>query len=216
MKNWGQIAAIFLLVLTACNEEDYHYPDVVTNLVELETDGSSNIHLIRTDDGAIYFPDKIIAFKDATPDSLYRVNCTYQPLDESGGKATLYNVKGVLSPFPKEPSYFKDGIKTDPLKITSIWNSGGYINLHLGVMTKGGKHKYHFLNLGKSKNSMGKSTQLIQLFHSQEKDPEAYTQEIFLSCPLRKLDLHSGDSIIFSINTYEGVKVYKFLHQEAL
>ena len=63
---------------------------------------------------------------------------------------------------------------------------------------------------------MGKSTQLIQLFHSQEKDPEAYTQEIFLSCPLRKLDLHSGDSIIFSINTYEGVKVYKFLHQEAL
>jgi hypothetical protein len=51
------------------------------------------------------------------------------------------------------------------LKITSIWNSGGYINLHLGVMTKGGAHKYHFLNLGKSKNSIGKSTQLIQLFH---------------------------------------------------
>ena len=108
----------------------------------------------------------------------------------------------------------KEGIKTDPVKITSIWKSGGYINLHLGVLTKGRAHKYHFLNLGKSRNSMGKATQRIQLFHSQEEDPEAYTREIFLSCPLNKLDLQSGDSIIFSINTYEGIKVYTFMHEK--
>lgn len=61
---------------------------------------------------------------------------------------------------------------------------------------------------------MGKATQRIQLFHSQEEDPEAYTREIFLSCPLNKLDLQSGDSIIFSINTYEGIKVYTFMHEK--
>ena len=195
MKYKGYIVTAFLLALSACNKEDYHYPDVITDLVELETDSSSNIHLIRTDDGVLYSPDKTIAFKDSTPDS-------------------LYNVHSVISPFPKGPDFFKEGIKTDPVKITSIWKSGGYINLHLGVLTKGRAHKYHFLNLGKSRNSMGKATQRIQLFHSQEEDPEAYTREIFLSCPLNKLDLQSGDSIIFSINTYEGIKVYTFMHEK--
>lgn len=214
MKYKGYIVTAFLLALSACNKEDYHYPDVITDLVELETDSSSNIHLIRTDDGVLYSPDKTIAFKDSTPDSLYRVRCTYLPINEGGGKATLYNVHSVISPFPKGPDFFKEGIKTDPVKITSIWKSGGYINLHLGVLTKGGAHKYHFLNLGKSRNSMGKATQRIQLFHSQEEDPEAYTREIFLSCPLNKLDLQSGDSIIFSINTYEGIKVYTFMHEK--
>ena len=174
MKYKGYIVTAFLLALSACNKEDYHYPDVITDLVELETDSSSNIHLIRTDDGVLYSPDKTIAFKDSTPDSLYRVRCTYLPINEGGGKATLYNVHSVISPFPKGPDFFKEGIKTDPVKITSIWKSGGYINLHLGVLTKGRAHKYHFLNLGKSRNSMGKATQRIQLFHSQEEDPEAY------------------------------------------
>ena len=49
MKYKGYIVTAFLLALSACNKEDYHYPDVITDLVELETDSSSNIHLIRTE-----------------------------------------------------------------------------------------------------------------------------------------------------------------------
>ena len=208
MRVWKTFCAGLLLSLTACSEDDYHYPDVVTDMVEMETDSKGYIHLIRTDEGAEYSPNKSITFEKATPDSLYRVRCIYQPAEDSS--CTLYNITLLVSPFPVGPSSFKE-ILTNPVKVTSVWQSGNYVNLHLGIMTQGGTHKYQFINQGIQRNSIGKNTLHLLLYHDQNEDPEAYTREVFLSCPLTRLNLQSGDSIHITLNTYEGEKVYSFL-----
>ena len=212
MRSCGKyISLVFLLIAVACSKDDYHYPSVVTDFIELETDNSCNVKLIRTDDGIEYTPDRVVSLEKSTPDSMYRVRCTYLPSDEEAKKASIYNVSATISPFPVNPDYFHDGIITDPVKITSVWQGGDYINLHLGIMTKGGSHGFHFIKTNAIKKSSGHQTQEILLYHSQGDDPEAYTRDVYLSCPLSKLNLHSGDSILFYINTYDGIQNFKFL-----
>lgn len=198
----------FLCLSAGCErEEAYHYPDVLTDLVEIETDAKSNIKLLRTDDGAEYALSRAIELQKSTPDSLYRMRCTFQIRED--GKCTLYATNQVLAPFPVTPEEFKKEIRQDPVKITSSWRSGGYVNLHLGLLAKEDKHAFRFIYKGIRKNTAGTDTHLFLFHHDKGTDTEAYTREVFLSCPLKKLNISENDSVCMSINTYDGIKEIK-------
>lgn len=199
-----------ILLLWACKDEDYHYPDLLTDMVEIDTDNSRNIKLLRSDDGKEYSLSKKALLEDGTPDSTYRVRCRFCIDDER--TVTLYGLSILQSPHPELPAHFNDSILVDPVKITSVWKSGNYINLHLGVMTKQEKtQKLHFVKTELQPAANGKQRIDLTLFHNQNNDPEAFTKEVFMSCPLQSLDLEDGDSIYMHITTYEGLKTYGFV-----
>lgn len=197
--------------MTACQKDTYHYLDVLTELVEGHTDSQGQLVSVRLDDGKVYPLTKAIPFKDSTPDSTYRLRCTYLPESES---ATVYTASTVFSPHPVTSDYFKEGVKNDPVKVTSVWLSRTYLNMHLGIMTHHDEtHKYHFIKEIAS-SAEGRKRVTIQLYHDQGTDLEAYTQEMFASCPLSTLPLQPGDSLYLHIHTYDGWQYYGFEYQK--
>lgn len=200
------IPLLFPFIWAGCDSDDiYHYPDVQTDLVEIETDAKSNIKLLRTDNGETFTLIHAVELQKSTPDSLYRMRCTFQLKEDK--KCTLYATNQVLSPFPVTPEEFNKKVKQDPVKIISSWMSGGYINLHLGILSQEGKHAFRFIYQGATKNVDGTNTHSFLLYHDKGTDPEAYTRDVFLSCPLKKLDITAKDAVNLSINTYEGIKI---------
>lgn len=209
MKKLRTILCTVALLALACSEDSYHYPDAITDFVELETGSGKRIIFIRTDEGKIYKPTTSIGLKDATTDSTYRVRCTYAP--EENNRAQIFNVNGVVSPHPTTADSFEEGLIADPVKVVSIWKSGEYINFHLGVMSKGGVHTFHFIKDPKLTLSGGVQVLKLNLYHAQGDDPEAYTRDVFLSCPLSKCGLQTGDSILVSVQTYEKKETFRFV-----
>lgn len=212
MKLRTILGILGLLALTACSkDEDYHYPNAITDFVELDTDRIGKIMFIRTDDGQLLRPAQSIKLQDATTDSTYRVRCTYYPEKEGDNHVQLYNVNGVVSPHPVTADQFEEGLITDPLKVVSIWKSGEYINCHLGVLTKGAKHTFHFIKEPMKETASGNQILKVTLYHAQGNDPEAFTRDAYLSCPLSKTGLQPGDSILFSVQTYDKMETFRFI-----
>lgn len=203
------LLAVVLILFASCKNDDYHYPDLLTDLVEADTDGNGFIKLIRTDDQKVYHLSDAVKLEGATPDSTYRARGRFELKDEY--TVTLYGLSPVISPDPENEDYFKGEVKNDPVKITSVWKTGNYINLHLGVMTKQeATHKFHFVKYEIQELSGGHHAIDISLYHDRDEDSEAFTKELFLSCPLYSLELNEGDSIRLLINTYEGERIFRF------
>lgn len=207
-SNWWLIGGLLLLI--SCKKDDYHYPDVVTDLVDTETNAAQQLERIRTDAGEELQLVEPMLFEKSTPDSTYRIRCRYQLLE--GQKVKLYAAAAILAPEPQDSAYFKGEFRHDPVKVTSVWKSGHYLNLHLGIMTKlDKKHGLNFLKQKHQKTVDGKQVWHVQLYHDQGGDPEAFTRETFMSCPLQSLKLAVGDSIYLHIHTYDGLKTFGFV-----
>ena len=118
------IFALLLVCLASCKKDDYHYPDLLTDMVEVDTDGNGIFRILRTDDKTEYLIQDNIGFEDNRPDTTYRVRCRFSI--ESKETVALYGIKLIASPHPELESYFKSGVKKDPVKLISIWKSGDY------------------------------------------------------------------------------------------
>ena len=80
-----------------------------------------------------------------------------------------------------------------------MWRSGGYLNLHLGLMTTGvGTHQYAFCQ-----DSVGHYS-LLHLRPSN--DQESYTNDVYMSMPVPE----DVDSLTFSVYTYDGIYTRTF------
>lgn len=206
------LISVFCILLIGCSKDKFHYPDALTNLVEADTDNQGNLKLIRTDEGEAFKPSTSVHLKDATPDSTYRVLCMYQSLEHS--QADIYKMNGILcssNPIAIEDLKEDDLLSNDPVKLTSIWCSSKYVNLRLGVMTKDEEKQIsRFILTGKHTTAGGQQAFHLQLSHDQNNDPEAYTKDCYLSCPLKTLEPQKGDSIYFTLHTYEGVSTTGF------
>ncbi len=204
--------ALGLLVLVSCNkDDDYVYPSVITEFVDAQTNESSSINAIKTDNGYIYTLQNTIQGNNLTPDSTYRAYCKYEINEQDSTVAKVYTMKLILSPTPININSFQAEIKTDPATIKSIWRGGNYINIVLSVMVHGDTtHTYHFIDKGYIQNSDGSKTENILLYHNRQNDVEGWTEDVYLSIPLKKYYnvLSEGDQIQFDLNTYNGMKSY--------
>lgn len=196
---------VFLLSNEGCQEDDYVYPDVLTEFTEVQTNDEGILTYLLTDQGDKYQILEREGLDGLTPDSIYRTLCVYQITDVEKETVQLYSAQKVLSMLPKPASAFSDGIRTDPLDIQSIWLSGKYLNMVLLPMAKDKSHIFHFVENSLTQDNEGRAQLELTLYHDQNGDYEAFTRKTYLSIPLwgygNKLD--TGDRIVLHIQTYE-------------
>ena len=214
MKLFKKIMTILFTacMISACGEDEYVYPDVVTEFVCLQTDGQGTGYRLITDDGkSMDIPTDRCPTDKLTPDSIYRIISKYIPM---GNEAKVYALQAVNAPLPKPESEF-ESIHTDAVNIQSIWRSGDYLNLILQVMVKDQKHQFAFIDKGITQDTEGKQTLSITLFHNRNNDVEGFNQKAYLSIPLWHYNglLNPGDTIQLHLNTYkEGMTSRSYIY----
>lgn len=212
-----KIKILFLtaILLCACGkEEEFIYPDVLTEFVCLKTDGQGKGVQLITDEGKTWnIPETQQPTDELTPDSIYRVISKYVPFSETG-EADVYVLQSVIAPLPKAESKFEETY-TDAVSIQSIWRSGDYLNLILQVMVKDQKHEFAFIDQGITTHEDGTRTLSLMLYHNRNNDVEGFNRKAFLSVPLWHYQdlLTPGDLIEFQLNTYkEGMTSRTFIY----
>jgi len=186
--------ALMLLCLCGCSkDEDDSMPAYKMELAEIDTDHEGRVTVVRFDNGATYTIEQKITAE--TADTTYRCMCTY--IVDANQKLSVYGLTHVFSANPRQRADFKT-FAYDPVKLTSSWKSGGYLNLRIGLLTTDeGSHRFGFCE-----DSVVNRKVYITLLHARpEKDAESYTKDMFLSIPLKQYDC---DSVIVRVSTYEG------------
>lgn len=201
-----------VVLLTACGEEEYVFPDLITEMSCLRTDSKGFGTQIITDEGTIWHLQEGSRPDSLTADSLYRVVSRFAPVADS--EAVAYSFWKVISPLPKPKSEY-ESIHLDPVDIQSIWQSGDYLNMVLQVMVKDKEHELSFIDNGITSNANGTQTLHLTLFHHRKDDVEGFMQKYYLSVPLWHYEgkLNKGDTIVFELYTYkEGMTQRTFTY----
>ena len=190
------------MLLTACGEDEYVYPDLVTEFSCLTTDAKGYGTQIVTDEGKVWHLQEGNRPNKLTPDSTYRVVSRFAPIDDT--YATAYSLWKAISPIP-QPENMYETIHTDPVSIQSIWKSGNYLNLILQIKVKDKQHELSFIDNGIVANEDGTQTLTITLFHDRKDDVEGFDEKHYLSVPLwyYQENLKQGDHIVIHLNTYK-------------
>ena len=214
MKTFLNIACILFAtqILSACGEEEYVYPDLITEMSCLRTDSDGFGHQIVTDEGTVWNllednrPDSL------TADSTYRIVSRFEPINQSEARA--YSFWPVIASLPQPENEYPT-IKTDPVSLQSIWRSGDYLNMVLQVTVKDQEHELSFIENGISDHADGTRSLTLTLFHDRKNDVEGFDQKFYLSVPLWHYEgkLNKGDQIVFQLNTYkEGMTSRTFTY----
>ena len=201
-----------VVLLTACGEEEYVFPDLITEVSCRRTDSKGFGTQIITDEGTIWHLQEGSRPDSLTADSLYRVVSRFAPVADS--EAVAYSFWKVISPLPKPESEY-ESIHLDPVDIQSIWQSGDYLNMVLQVMVKDKEHELSFIDNGITSNANGTQTLHLTLFHHRKDDVEGFMQKYYLSVPLWHYQgkLNKGDTIVFELYTYkEGMTQRTFTY----
>lgn len=204
-----------IMTFSSCQDDEYVYPSVLTEFVDISTSPSGKLTYIHNDDGMVYKINERSGLEGFTPDSIYRAISIFEPESdkEKVNCATMYSCQFVISAIPIPEESLNYGIKTDPLDIDRIWRSGKYINLILDIMAKNKAHRLNFIMNGVSENNDGSKTLNLTIYHDCNGDYEAYTKKAYASIPLWPYEdiLSDGDKIILHINTYkEGMTIREF------
>ncbi len=207
------LSLICFFLLVSCKEDDYVYPNVLTEFIDVQTDDTGTITYLVADNGSRYAVQPREGLDGLKADTLYRTISIYEFLSaesaENEAEVILYSSYQVLSPDPIATSDFKDSIYTDPVDIQSIWLSGNYLNMILQVHRKDQTHTFQFLKDDTTCTSPTGRILCLLLYHNSHNDYEAFTDPVYLSVPLRHLQLESGDSIRFYLNTYKEGTTYR-------
>lgn len=201
-----------VVLLTACGEEEYVFPDLITEMSCLRTDSKGFGTQIITDEGTIWHLQEGSRPDSLTADSLYRVVSRFAPVADS--EAVAYSFWEVISPLPKPENEY-GSIHMDPVSIQSIWRSGDYLNMVLQVKVKDQEHELSFIDNGVVTNTDGSQTLTLSLFHDRKNDVEGFDQKFYLSVPLWHYQgkLNKGDAIVFQLYTYkEGMTTRTFIY----
>ena len=173
------------------------YPNVVTEFAVIRTNDAGTMVEFTTDDGRTYaISNPQEGFKKSFR---YRAVCGYVP---DAQKAFLRHAT--------EAYLLHDStalaISPDPIKVTSVWQSGRYINMHLSPLTQGGRQYWGY----RIENVSGKTTH-ISLHHRQNGDPLSYTTTVYASLHVDSLTtIPAGDSLALHIKTFNGEQVWAF------
>lgn len=194
-------------LLTSCSDDDdFVYPDIFNEFVDLTTDSDGTVNLLTTDSGNSWKVPPIKGLSGLTADTIYRVVVKFVPgTSQNNEMAILYSSEGVIAPVPMPASTFKE-IKIDPVKIQSIWRAGEYVNIILNVLVKDKIHRYSFIQNSYEYIGDGKKRLTITLYHDNNSDVLAFYRTVYLSIPLwaYKSSLNKGDEIEVNINTYDN------------
>lgn len=189
--------------LCGCRREtsDGRYWGLMSDIAMLRIGSDSCVQELILDSGERYeVPHRVSAgMRDTT------LRCFVSYSKEEGGRVALYSLKRAFTQAAYPAESFKlqnagsgenwvGGLPRYPMKVVSMWKSGGYLNMHLGMLTTGkGKHTFAFC-----KDSVG----CYSLLHLRPaNDMESYTEDAYLSMPFPERE----DSVRFTVYTYDGL-----------
>lgn len=194
--------AAAMMVLSGCEKDDDgdRYPLLISDIVMLGICSDSCVNEMILDNGErLKVEERLMS---NTKDTTLRCFVSYELKDR---KVDIYNISRVFTQEAFPPVAFcitnpgsdanwVDGLPRYPMKVTSIWRSGDYLNMHLGLMTTGAeKHSFAFCE-----DSVG----YYSLLHLRPaKDEESYTQDMYMSMPFPE----ELDNLHFSVYTYDGI-----------
>ena len=102
-----------------------------------------------------------------------------------------------------------DDVKTDPVRMESVWigKSKKYLNLSLYLMSGYTTDEKAVHKIGCNRDSLyqnadGTKTLRLTFYHDQAGVPEYYSQRIYVSIPIQTI---GADSIWLNVNTYDGL-----------
>ena len=190
------------LLLLSCGDDDFEYPNIVTELAEITISSSAeNLIQFSTDKGERWTVVNKVKLEGIKSDSIYRTIATYEPQSED--KAILYNLQFPIASLPINEAEVEGAIKTDPVEMQRMWKTDRYLNAVVEVMVKDKKHSFAFIDKGYRYNSNGTKTLQLLLSHDRDNDIEGFTEKVYLSIPIwtYENELQAGDSICFELNT---------------
>lgn len=200
------IILILALTLAACSNDTYIAPNYEMEFVDVQTDAAGTGSSLITDRGeCLSIINPLTALK---ADTTYRY-VAYLIRQGNGVEvaASLRAICDTPKAFPEED------IKTDSVKMQSIWRGSHYVNLTLLVPHRDRQHEFSYIDRGIVQAGDGHKTLCIQLYHDANNDMPAFSTTCYLSCSLKPYEhlLQTGrDSIHFIINEYKkGQATYR-------
>lgn len=192
---WG-----LLILMTACGEDDYYYPSVKLEFVTIEAGEDGRIQTLLPDKGASLPVLEDRTGSSISPNTSRRVMSNYEVL--SGG-AKIYSLQSLITPVPKpvDDPVYKDGIKTDPVEVVSIWLGRDYLNMILNLKVSTGKgHTFGIVEDTSELETKGIVDML--LYHDANSDEEYYNRRAYISVPLAQyIDRENPEQIKIKFNT---------------
>lgn len=204
----GFIACVF--VLSACDEDEYTYPSLITEFTDLYNDSTSGRTMIENDNGDAYVLSSTLSSLEQG--AVYRVISGYELTGGYVGNykvAVLYTLTAVDLLYETEDSTSI----CDPTGVTALWRGGNYINFHLNPKTQGGTHEWDYRrdSVVVAADS-AYMTHYLSLYHIQGEDPTSYSTTVYAGIYLPSTAINEGDSIVFSVQTFEGVRTWHFMY----
>ncbi len=195
------VLLIMIVCLASCKSDgddasDF-YPNVVTEFATVQTDAEGTMTQFTTDDERTYTISN--PQKGYSKNARYRSVCGYVA---DGQAATLYSLTGAYMLHDSTELAYEP----DPIKVTSVWKSGRYINMHLSPLTQGGT-QYWGYRIGETNDG----TTHVSLHHRQNGDPQSYTTSVYASLSMDELEsIPAGNDIVLHIKTFKGEQVWRF------
>jgi hypothetical protein len=195
------VLLLLVAALASCNNGDDDasdfYPNILTEFAMIRTDDAGTMIELTTDNEQTYTITNPQEGYDKNAN--YRAVCGYVA---DGHKATLYHATGAYM--------LRDSTQlaydSEPVKVTSVWQSGRYINLHLSPLTQGGTQYWGY----RIDETSGNTTH-ISLHHKQNGDPLSYTTTVYASFCIDEFEsIPAGNLIALHIKTFDGEKVSTF------
>lgn len=199
MKKLLLLTALLLSFAACSDDEESTYPPMVTEMALFYSDASGNIGSFKTDAGQRY--TLVSPFTKVTANAIWRFMVGY--VAEDDGRATVYSLEGVDV---LRDSTRLTSVAKDPVGFVSAWTGGGFVNLHLKPMTKGGTQYWGYVRDSLRMNTYGGTTHCFSLHHRQDSDYPAYSEDKYLSISIDSIakEADSKDSLQLTITTFDG------------
>ena len=210
--------AFIVMLFVACDSENYdtgdgRYSYMTSDFAEIYAKEKGVVDRAVTDDKTTLTlaPNIAVKWVEKT-DTAYRALLYYDyRKGETSVRPRSVTQVSVLRPVRTTRP---DTLRTDPLKLESVWmsRSGKYLNMRLGVKM-GAKDDG---TIGKQTIGVkcdtikgGERTTLVfTLLHNQNGVPQYYTSTAFASIPLD--DMARNSNLTLQVNTYDGMKTSNY------
>ena len=202
---WASLAWVMALTLVSCSQVDETpYPDLITEMVVAVGNAEGLVATITTDSGKHY--DITNEMKGLEPCERLRGMASYVVNADTRTNATLYSLQAALM-----LQDCADSTRLQhPTGVQSVWQGGGYINLHLYPKSEGHRGYWGFLRDSVRVNSLGRTTHHLSLYHNQGDDATAFSSHLYASLHTDSIHGQPGDSVILAVHTFQGIKEWGF------
>lgn len=208
-------AVCAVCIVGGCTQDAYdkgegEYSMLRGDFAEAFVGSDKKVVSVTTDDGdrlplAIPFSASWIT----KADTAYRCMLYYNKVKSTDGahQAEVVSMSSVPCPVLKSRSEMNP-VKTDPVKFESLWLSKTrkYVNLRLLLKTGMTDDSTAVQRLALVSDTVlayadGTRTRCLRLHHDQNRVPEYYSTQVYISIPT---DSIAADTVSFTINTYDG------------